>query len=54
MFRDILKETMFGRNYLKIVKGVRILHLDSRKSIPQKPELKTLPSKKIKLYVLHI
>lgn len=49
MFRDILGKIMFSteRNYLKLVRGVRILHLDSRKFIPQKPKLKTLPSKKI-------
>lgn len=49
MFKDILGKIMFSteRNYLKLVRGVRILHLDSRKSIPQKPKLKTLPSKKI-------
>ncbi|XP_029678049.1 RCC1-like G exchanging factor-like protein [Formica exsecta] len=45
MFRDILGKIMFntGRNYLKLVREARILHLDSRKCIPQKPELKTLP-----------
>lgn len=53
MFRDILGKTVFstGINYLKLVRGARILHLDSRKSMPQKPELKTVPSKKIELCV---
>lgn len=32
-----------GRNYLKFVRGARLLHLNSRKSVPQKPELKTVP-----------
>lgn len=57
MFRDILGKIMFntGRNYLKLVREARILYLDSRKCIPQKPELKTLPSKKItELCVFHI
>lgn len=53
MFWDTLGKIMFstGRNYLKFVRGARLLHLNSRKSVPQKPELKTVPSKKIELCV---